>query len=149
MTRVLFVASVLLVGCGTAAPQPTHVGPAGTGPAYSSLDPGPELERRVAAMTGSCNFAPPPGKAAEYPLRLRAQGAPNRLIHVRADAVFRGPDRSNVIGHVAPGTIMYGRGPVKASEASPGIGYAVLVRDSSGRVCRGYVHARTVKREPI
>ena len=49
-------------------------------------------------MTGSCNFARPAGRAFEYSLRWRVQGAPNRQIPVRSDAVFRGPDRTNVIG---------------------------------------------------
>lgn len=99
-------------------------------------------------MTGSCNFARPPRKAVYYARRFVAQGPPQARIRVRARAVFRGPDNSNVIGTIAPGSVVYGAGPVKDSEASPGIGYAVLVRDPDGRVCHGYIHRRFLRPKP-
>ena len=111
---------------------------AGTGPALSMVEPGAARVERAAPMTGSCSFARPPGKAHEYHTRLRIVGAPNQAITVHQQAAFY-PDRLDVIGTLATGALVWGRGPVKHSADSPGIGYAILVSDASGQVCLGYV----------
>jgi len=96
-------------------------------------------------IEGSCEGGRELGDLSHYALRLRAK--PNTLgfIRVRSWASWDAGDLSNVLGTVPCGAILWGEGPLKNAEYSCGIGYAVAVRDSQGRRCRGYVSYTVVE----
>jgi hypothetical protein len=145
--------AVLLVGAGCgpspggqAADRPIP----GSGPAYSSLAPSPELDALAADFRGSCAFAKPPGVVGDYPARIRARAdqTPDHTIDVRSTAEFELSDQgTNRIGRVRGGALLAAAGPLAAG-GDRGIGWAVLVRDGDGRVCRGYVAAASVDQVP-
>jgi hypothetical protein len=112
-------------------------------PGWSS----PEVEARAVDFHGSCNWGRHAGAPAQYHVPLRAAGSPGGAIVVRSDARFDAGDHSNVIGELPAGTRVLGDGPVAGGH---GVGYAILVRGHTGRVCRGYVAATavTVERAP-
>ena len=109
-------------------------------PAATSL-PGDKLT----LIEGSCEGGRELGDPSHYSVRLRAK--PNTLgfIRVRSWASWPAGDPSNVLGTVPCGAILWGEGPLKNAEYSCGIGYAVALRDSQGRQCRGYVSYTVVE----
>jgi hypothetical protein len=143
--RRFLAAAIVAAGCGGSEPARQPLGSAGTGPAYSSLNPSAEIEERAADFRGSCGFARPPGEAAEYEATLAVRATDAGLIQVRSSAEFDPADRSNVLGEIPSGTELRGAGPLAYGGDVPGVGWAVLVRDPGGRVCRGYVEASTVE----
>jgi hypothetical protein len=142
--RVLLLIGV--VGCGgPAANDGPPRSPPGTGEAYTSIAPAPEVDALAADFRGSCAFARPPGEAIDYQARIGAHGRRDRqAIDVRANPHFDPEDRDNVIGELVAGKRVAAAGPIAPGGEKAGLGYAVLVRDSEGRVCRGYVSAAEV-----
>jgi hypothetical protein len=108
----------------------------------------PEVEARAVDFHGSCNWGRHAGAPAQYRVPLRVAGNPSGTILVRSDARFDAADDDNVIGELPAGTRMLGDGPLAGGYE---VGYAILVRGHTGRVCRGYVAATavTVEREPV
>jgi hypothetical protein len=96
---------------------------------------------------GTCNWARHAGAPEQNRVPLRATGNPSGTILVRSDARFDVADGSNVIGELPAGTRVLGDGPLAGGGE---MGYAILVRGHTGRVCRGYVSATavTVEQEP-
>ena len=132
-----------LGGCaGDPAGQPGTLG-VDQAPGWNS----PEVEARAVDFHGTCNWGRHPGPPEQYRVPLRAAGNPSGTILVRSDARFDAGDDSNVIGELPAGTRMLGDGPLAGGRD---MGYAILVRGHTGRVCRGYVSATavTVEREP-
>ena len=100
-------------------------------------EPDAALAALAADFNGSCAFARPGPGADNYKVSLV----------VKADAVVRDSARfsggDNRIGTVAANTMLTGEGPLVGGH-SGGSGYGVVVRDSQGRVCRGYVSGADV-----
>ncbi|HWN70958.1 MAG TPA: hypothetical protein VNM90_25120 [Haliangium sp.] len=137
---------VLALGLGGCAGEPG--GPPdtlGVDQAPGSIPP--EVEARAVDFHGTCNWGRHAGPPEQYRVPLRAAGDPSGTILVRSDARFDAADDSNVIGELPAGTRMLGDGPLAGGRD---MGYAILVRGHTGRVCRGYVSATavTVEREP-
>jgi hypothetical protein len=107
----------------------------------------PEIAAKVVDFHGTCNWGRHAGAPEQYRVPLHVAGNPSGTILVRADARFDALDDSNVIGELPAGTRVLGDGPLAGGH---GMGYAILVRGHTGRVCRGYVSATavTVEREP-
>lgn len=140
--RCIAVVVLALAGCaGTSEPAAT-LG-VDEAPGWTP----PEVEARAVDFHGSCDWGRHAGAARQYRVPLRAAGSPGRTIVVRADAHFDPRDHGNVIGELPAGTRVLGHGPVAGGH---GVGYAILVRGNTGRVCRGYVAATavTVERTP-
>jgi hypothetical protein len=143
ITSLCVAALLAALACGSrSTARPADQPLLGTGPAYSIVAPSPEIDALAANFRGSCAFAKPPGSAIDYPARLRALARPP--IDVRSTAEFDLADRTNRIGELIGGTMLAGAGPL-ALGGGGGVGYAVLVRDGDGRVCRGYVHQSSVE----
>jgi hypothetical protein len=139
------LALLVVAGC-TAGPRAGRDAPEpGIGPAYTSLAPPPEIDALAADFRGSCAFARPPGGAADYAVRVRVL-TPG-VVSVRSSAEFHAGDRTNRIGELEPGTLLAAAGPL-AVGSGEGVGYAVLVRDGDGHVCRGYVPRASVEVVP-
>lgn len=136
---------IAVVGCGgstrDAGPPRSALG---TGEAYTSIAPSPEVDALAADFRGSCAFARPPGDVADYQARIGARGRDRDAIAVRASAHFDPGNRDNVIGELPTGKRVAAAGPIAPGGEEAGLGYAVLVRDGEGRVCRGYVSAAEV-----
>lgn len=103
------------------------------------------LADRVTLIEGSCEGGRELGDLSSYGVRLRAKPDSLGFIRVRREAVWTLEDLSNVLGTVPCGTILWGEGPLKNAEYSMGVGYAVAVRDSQCRQCRGYVSYTVVE----
>jgi hypothetical protein len=76
---------------------------------------------------------------------VRALELPLGSISAHTSASFPVEERTNVMGEIAAGTVLLAAGPVAEGRDASGVGYAVLLRDSGGQVCRGYVSARVVE----
>lgn len=136
----------IVVACGGGqAAEPEPIGTPGTGPAYSSVEPSTEVAELAADFRGSCSFARPPGEAAQYTVRLQAKSTSLGTIRVRGSASFDVRIRENLIGEIPSGSELAAAGPLAGGSEAGGTGYAVLVRDGHGRVCRGYVSSRSVE----
>ncbi len=79
------------------------------------------------------------GDLAAYCRRIRVP--PNALgyVRVRSTLSWDAQDMSNVLGTVPCGTILWTQGAMRNPGHKNAIGYAVAVRDKTGRTCRGYV----------
>lgn len=129
-----------LGGCGgDPAPPPATLG-VDQAPGWNA----PEVEARAVDFHGTCNWGRHAGAPALYRVPLRVTGAPSGAIPVRSDARFDVTDGSNVIGELPAGTRVLGDGPLAGGRD---MGYAILVRGHTGRVCRGYVSAAAVTTE--
>jgi hypothetical protein len=127
----------LALGCGGA---PTE-GPAPLGVDQAPGWNAPEVEARAVDFHGTCNWGRHAGAPERYRVPLRVPDNPSGTILVRYDARFDAADDDNVIGELPAGARMFGDGPVYGGF---GVGYAILVRGHTGRVCRGYVSAAAV-----
>lgn len=125
-----------LAGCG--GPDEPRA-PLGVDDAPGWLPPG--VAARAVDFHGSCNWGREVGAPERYRVPLRAAGNPSGTILVRGDARFDPLERDNVIGELPAGTRVLGDGPLHGGH---GVGYAILVRGHTGRVCRGYVSATAV-----
>lgn len=137
--------AVVLASCGADEKRPEPIATPGTGAAYSSEVPNEAVSALAADFRGSCAFARPPGEAGEYTVKLRAKPSQLGAVRVRATAIFDVSSRDNLIGEIPSGTMLAGSGPLAGGSEAGGTGYAVLVRDGNGRVCRGYVSSRVVE----
>jgi hypothetical protein len=129
------VLALALAGCGPAARE----APLGVDDAPGWQPPG--VAARAVDFHGSCDWGREPGAPERYRVPLRAAGNPSGTIVVRLDARFDPLERGNVIGELPAGTRVLGDGPLHGGD---GVGYAILVRGHTGRVCRGYVSATSV-----
>jgi hypothetical protein len=132
--------------CGGAAPaEESARPPVGVGPSYSMVYPDEEIEQLAADFRGSCDFARPPGAAADYGVRLRTRETPGGAVRVRSRARFDPADREHLLGELPSGTEIHASGPLAAGAGAMGPGYAIVVRDPAGRVCRGYLPGSVVE----
>jgi hypothetical protein len=147
MRRSALVVVFALGACGGAEQgrESEPIANPGTGAAYSSQEPSEAIAKLAADFRGTCAFARPPGDAREYSTRVKAKPTEIGSIRVRATASFDVSDRDNLIGEVPSGTILAAAGPIANGSGADGTGYAVLVRDGHGLVCRGYVSGRSVE----
>jgi hypothetical protein len=128
-----------LAGCGSATPEATAEAPLGVDEAPGWLPP--EVAARAVDFHGSCDWGREAGPPERYRVPLRVAGSPSGTILVRQDARFDPLETGNVIGELPAGTRALGDGPLHGGD---GVGYAILVRGHTGRVCRGYVSATSV-----
>lgn len=134
--RLSATVAALLAACS--APPANPEGPApGGGVPYPMVEPGAALAALASDFSGSCAFARPGPDAGHYRIALVVTAD----TAVRASATFAGD--ANRIGTVGAGGHLRAEGPL-AGGRDGGSGYAVVVRDSEGRVCRGYVSAADV-----
>lgn len=158
MTRNFFVTAltcfVLLViagsGCrakpSTSAEKAPTATPS-TGVVPTTLKATSSHGDKLTLIEGSCEGGRELGALADYSIRLRAKQGSLGFIRVRREAKWPAENLSNVLGTVPCGTILWGQGPLKNADddGSCGVGYAVAVRDSQGRQCRGYVSYTVVE----
>ena len=140
MTRTTVGLLLAVVGCGSnqgPAPEPTSV--PGSGAAYSMREPSPELAAAATPFVGSCAFAKTPGELNTYEKTVRAAAG----TEVYASADF-GIGTSNRIGKLREAASSRASGPIASSHETEH-GFAILVVDSNGRVCRGYVFVSAVR----
>ena len=137
--------AVLVAACGGAQSSRAPRSQPGAGTSYSSHGEREAFEGHAVEFRGSCSFARPPGALASYNLRVRVLKLPLGTIVVRRTASFPLEDRATVMGEVASGTVLLASGPVAGGGDAHGVGYAVLLRDLNGQVCRGYVSQRVVE----
>lgn len=133
---ISYVLALGLAGCG--GPEEPRA-PLGVDDAPGWLPPG--VAARAVDFHGSCNWGREVGAPERYRVPLRAAGNPSGTILVRVDARFDPLENGNVIGELPAGTRVLGDGPLHGGH---GVGYAILVRGHTGRVCRGYVSATAV-----
>lgn len=137
--RRIVAGALVLLACGK--PPPPRAGDGvepGTGTPYPMLEPGPDLARLAAEFRGSCAFARPAGEALRYRRRLRLTGAAR--VHSSAEL----HNLHGAIGRIDRGAVVAGEGPLSGGRGR-GAGYALVLRDSEGRVCRGYVAAAALE----
>lgn len=133
---------VSAVGCASAPPaEPESSPPPGGGTPYPMTAPDPALAEAAADFNGSCAFARPGPTADHYAVALVARI--DTPVHDSAD--FAG--EANRIGTVARGARLAGEGPLVGGQGGKP-GYGVVLRDSQGRVCRGYVSGDDVTPAP-
>ena len=135
--------ALVLVGCAGPAAAPTPKEKPGRGAAITMRDPSPELDAMAVELTGSCAFARPPGEPATYT---------QQVVVADTDAtVFATADFSkgatNSIGQIHAGARGRAEGPIAGGRDRVS-GYALVVRDREGRVCRGYVASDAVIASP-
>jgi len=105
----------------------------------------------LAALVGDCDGGTPltaegveegpaheVGDLAAYDVLVRIADVPEGYVRARADAHWTS-DRRNVLGYLPAGTSLWAQGPLKDTEGSGGLGYAVPVRDLAGATCRAYI----------
>jgi hypothetical protein len=142
--RFLACALVISASCGGPPPpagdpdSPSSIEP-GTGAPYPMVAPSPEIAALAGDFRGTCAFARTPGAAAPYRRRLQVRAGGTRVF---ATADFE--SRAQAIGEIDRGVVLAGEGPLATGRGGEA-GYAVVVRDPEGRVCRGYVAAEGVE----
>jgi hypothetical protein len=67
---------------------------------------------------------------------------------LRSRLTFSADDERNVLGRVPSCTVVMAAGPMKNGSGSMGVGYAVRVRDRSGRMCQAYLSDSVVSQVP-
>jgi hypothetical protein len=145
--RTLACALLVAASCGgpprpAEEPEPAPGPEPGTGAPYPMVAPSPEIAALAGEFRGSCAFARTPGAAAPYRRQLQVRAGGTRIF---ATADFE--SRAQTIGEIDRGVVLAGEGPL-ATGRGGGAGYAVVVRDPEGRVCRGYVAADAVEPRP-
>jgi hypothetical protein len=138
--RALLAISILALGCGggeEAAPKnaPASAASAATADRPASA-PGEAL---AAALAGSCDGAEPLGPAEVYKHLVRAKENSLGIVRVRSNGRFVAGEDENVLGEVKSGALLYAQGPIKNADYGKSKAYAVAVRDTKGKLCRGYV----------
>ncbi len=129
------------LGCG--AQSATSVGSAetgvpGRGAAYSMQNPSAQVAKAATGFAGSCAFARPPGDES-YSRFLKLSGP--TPVYATADFSAGTVD---TIGSIGPAINVHGAGPLSGG-AGAGAGFAVLLLDTNGRVCRGYILSGAVE----
>lgn len=104
----------------------------GQGAAYSIEQPTRELEAAATPFAGSCAFARPPG---DEPYSLVLTIPMETRVYATANFSAGNDQR---IGYVGPSGSVHASGPI-AGGAGSEAGFAVLLVDTNGRVCRGYL----------
>ena len=137
---VVFVAALALTACNQNADRDGEAQLELTESAFGKQD-----KDGYVLIDGTCKAGPPVTDYDEYHNVLEAE--PNSLgfVRIRSSASFDAADLSNVMGIVPCGTIFRANGGVKNKSLGNAAGYYVLVRDSEGNRCRGYVSLTVVK----
>jgi len=91
------------------------------------------------------NGARPVGDLAGYRALIQIVSVPNGFVRARASAEWPIDVRGNVLGFLRTGSYVWAEGPLKNGSYSAGLGWAVPVRDLSGRECRAYVSSTVVR----
>ena len=108
----------------------------GRGAAYSIEHPTRELEAAATPFAGSCAFARPPG---DEPYNLVLAVPMEARVYATANFSAGNDQR---IGYLGPTGAVHASGPI-AGGAESEAGFAVLLIDTNGRVCRGYISQHT------
>jgi len=104
-------------------------------------NPSPGIEAAAIPFAGSCAFAKPAGELDSYTVRARI--TERATVFASAELGdnshgFAGRRGANEIGEVGVGLIAHASGPIAIGRDSSR-GYALLLADNAGRVCRGYI----------
>lgn len=89
--------------------------------------------------------ARPVGDLTSYTTLIQIIAVPNGFARARANAIWDNDDRRNVLGFLRAGSYVWAEGPLKNGEFSAGLGWAVPVRDLSGKECRAYLSHTVVR----
>jgi len=89
--------------------------------------------------------AHPVGDLTNYTSLIQINSAPNGFVRARASAEWPSDVRGNVLGFLRTGSYVWAEGPLKNDGYSAGLGWAVPVRDLSGKECRAYVSSTLVR----
>jgi hypothetical protein len=123
---------------------------------------GPEAEPTLTPLIGSCSAgAPiledgspdpkgvrPVGELTQYSQLVWIRESDSGFVRARADAQWGANDPRNVLGYLPAGSYVWAEGPLKNAAVSAGPGFAVPVRDLSGRTCRVYLSHTVVEQRP-
>lgn len=134
----LVLASSVFLACAQPRPTSDPLGPL-QAPGYLP----PAILAKVVDFRGTCSWGRAPGNPAIYRVRLRVRTTVSGTILVRSNAAFDPGDTSNILGELPSESVAFGDGPVHDSR-SDRRGWAIVVRGSTGRVCRGYVSDSSV-----
>ena len=96
---------------------------------------------RVIKVDGSCESCREVGDTTFYNKKLRIKINSLGFVRARKDASCFEVSvcDENIIGNAPDDITVYGHGPLKNADFSAGIAYAVIVEDTSGKRCRGYL----------
>lgn len=144
---LLSITALMVFSCSSGEEAPLEEIPA-TAPASAPTEENAsEKPEGVVDFQGSCQGAEALGELESYPLRLRAKENSLGIVRVRSDGKFLVSEQDNVLGEVPTGTLFYGQGPISSPKYGKSKAYRVALRDSEGRLCRGYVSTRVVEFE--
>lgn len=96
---------------------------------------------KVIKTDGSCEDCKETGDTSVYNTKINLKINSLGFVRVRKNAAcfdVRVCD-NNIIGNVPDDVMVYGQGPLKNADFSAGIAYAVIIEDTSGKRCRGYL----------
>ena len=166
------VALALAMGCQM-QPEPTRQPePARTvekGPSLAELrhlmppgDIAPTAEPTLTPLIGSCRVGTPiladgsidpegvrpVGDLTKYSQLVWVRESDSGFVRARADAQWVADDLRNVLGYLPAGSHVWAEGPLRNASFSAGPGFAIPVRDLSGRTCRVYISHTVVEERP-
>jgi hypothetical protein len=122
----------------------------------------PNAEPALAPLIGSCSAGTPlladgspdpegvrpVGELTKYSQLVRIRESDFGFVRARADAQWAADESRNILGYLPAGSFVWAEGPLKNAAVSAGPGFAVPVRDLSGRSCRVYISQTVIEERP-
>lgn len=97
-------------------------------------------------INGNCSKGLPVEDPPKFIFLYKAKENTLGFVRIRSSAKYNSSDLSNVLGTVPCGAILQGDAGVKNPYLGNAAGYRVLVRDSEGNKCQGYVSITQVEK---
>lgn len=96
---------------------------------------------KVIKTDGSCDGCKETGDISVYNIKIHIKINSLGFVRVRKNAACFDVSvcDDNIIGNLPDDVTVYGQGPLKNADFSAGIAYAVIIEDTSGKKCRGYL----------
>ena len=122
----------------------------------------PNAEPTLTPLIGSCSAGTPiladgspdpegvrpVGDLTRYSQLVWIRESEFGFVRARADAQWVADENRNVLGYLPADSYVWADGPVSNAAFSAGLGFAVPVRDLSGRTCRVYISHTVVEERP-